>query len=213
MAKMKRPVGDLVSGKLGNLVFYRLNGMSYVRSAPVRKKNSWTPQQLLHRQRFARASYLWSELKKTNVATIWNLAAVNMTGYAWLMKANMPAFALDGSIIDPKMIKISTGKLHLPVDLEALRESSGSAVIKVNWKNDPNMKGKRLEDELMAVSAADGNYSAMTYTGLLRSTQNGSFTLPLKPANATHVYLFFASPDGLDYTESVCFELSTNDTN
>ena len=213
MAKMKRPVGDLVSGKLGNLVFYRLNGMSYVRSAPVRKKNSWTPQQLLHRQRFASAAYLWSQLKETNVASIWNLAAVNMTGYAWLMKANMPAFALDGSIIDPKMLKLSTGKLHLPMNMESSRESAGSAIIKVNWKNDPNMKGKRLEDELMAVSAADGHYSAMTPTGLLRSAQGGTFTLPVKPVSATHVYLFFASPDKLDYTDSVCFDLSTNDTN
>ncbi len=57
----------------------------------------------------------------------------------------------------------------------------------------------------MAVSAADGHYSALTSTSLLRSAQNGSFTLPEKPADAMHVYLFFASQDGLDYTESVCF--------
>ncbi len=210
MARMKRNIGDLVSGRIGNVVFYTRNGVNYVRAAPDRKKDSWSPQQLLHRQRFSKASYLWSQLKKTKVAPIWNLAAERMNGYAMFIKANMPAYALDGSIIDPKMIKISTGKLHLPMDLEASRDAGGSTVITVSWKNDPNMKGKRLMDELMAVSATDGHYSAMTPTGLLRSSLGGSFTLPVKPADATHVYLFFASEDGMDYTESVCFELGTN---
>jgi len=210
MARMKRNIGDLVSGRIGNVVFYTRNGVNYVRAAPDRKKDSWSPQQLLHRQRFGKASYLWSQLKKTKVAPIWNLAAERMNGYACFIKANMPAYALDGSIIDAKMLKISIGKLHLPMDLEATREAAGSDMIVVCWKNDPNLRGKRLEDELMAVSAADGHYSAMIPIGLLRSAQNGSFTLPAKPADATHVYLFFASQDGMDYTESVCFVLSTN---
>jgi len=207
---MKRNIGDLVSGRIGNVVFYTRNGVNYVRAAPDRKKNSWSSQQLLHRQRFSKASYLWSQLKKTKVAPIWNLAAERMNGYALFMKANMPAYALDGSIIDSMMIKISTGKLHLPIDLAANRETAGSTVIAVSWKNDPNLKGKRLDDELMAVSATDGHYSALTPTGLLRSAQSGSFNLPVKPVNATHVYLFFASQDGMDYTESVCFELGEN---
>jgi len=183
------------------------NGVNYVRAAPDRKKDSWSPQQLLHRQRFSKASYLWQQLKKSSVGPIWNLATEHANGYALFMKANMPAYALDGSIIDPKMIKISTGKLHLPMDLQASREYAGSSVITVSWNNDPNMKGKRLNDELMAVSATDGHYSALTSTGLLRSAQNGSFTLPVKPVDATHIYLFFASQDGMDYTESVCFEI------
>ncbi len=210
MARMKRNIGDLVSGRIGNVVFYTRNGVNYVRAAPDRKKDSWSPQQLLHRQRFSKASYLWSQLKKTKVAPIWNLAAERMNGYACFIKANMPAYALDGSIIDPKMLKISTGKLHLPMDLETAQEAAGSSVIVVSWKNDPNLKGKRLNDELMAVSATEGHYSAMTPTGLLRNSLGGTFTLPVKPADATHVYLFFASNDGLDYTESVCFELGTN---
>ena len=207
MAKMKRNIGDLVSGRIGNVVFYTRNGVNYVRAAPDRKKDSWSPQQLLHRQRFSKASYLWSQLKKTKVAPIWNLSDERMNGYACFIKANMPAYALDGSIIDPKMIKISMGKLHLPMDLEAVREAAVSDVITISWKNDPNLKGKRLDDELMAVSAADGHYSALTPTGLLRSAKNGTFTLPVKPVDATHMYLFFASQDGLDYTESVCFEI------
>ena len=207
MARMKRNIGDLVSGRIGNVVFYTRNGVNYVRAAPDRKKDSWSPQQLLHRQRFGKASYLWSQLKKTKVAPIWNLAAERMNGYACFIKANMPAFALNGSIIDHGMLKISTGKLHLPMELEVSRESTESSAITVSWKNDPNLKGKRLEDELMAVCSADGHYSSMTSTGLLRSSLGGFFIVPVWPSNAKYVYLFFASQDRLEYTASVCFEI------
>ena len=207
MARMKRNIGDLVSGRIANVVFYTRNGVNYVRAAPDRKKGSWSPQQMLHRQRFSKASYLWQQLKKSSVGPIWNLATEHANGYAWFMKANMPAYALDGSIIDPKMLKIATGKLHLPMELEASRETAGSAVITVNWVNDPNLRGKRLNDELKAVSANDGHYSELIATGLLRSSLGGSFTQPAKPVDATHVYLFFGSQDELDYTESVCMEI------
>ena len=114
MAKMKRPIGDMVSGKIGNVVFFRHNGESFVRNAPERKKNTWTPEQLLHRQRFSQASKLWRDVKSTQVQQIWNLGSQKMNGYALFMKANMPAFSLDGSLMDPQLIQLSTGKLHLP---------------------------------------------------------------------------------------------------
>ena len=73
--------------------------------------------------------------------------------------------------------------------------------------NDPNLKQVRIQDDLMMVSYANGIYSVLSPTGLERSAQSGTFTLPVKPVNATHVYLFFASQDKLEYTESVCFEI------
>ena len=42
MAKMKRPVGDLVSGKVGSVVFFTRKNQSFVRAAPQRKETQWT---------------------------------------------------------------------------------------------------------------------------------------------------------------------------
>ena len=47
----------------------------------------------------------------------------------------------------------------------------------------------------MAMSFADGKFSHVAATGILRSALNGSFTLPLHPANATNVFSFMASDD------------------
>ena len=207
MAKMKRNIGELVSGKVGNVVFYQLNGESYVRSAPVRKKDSWTPEQLMHRQRFGMVSNLWKQFKSAKLTPIWNLGAQKMNGYAYFMKANMPAFAMDGSLIDPQMLQLSTGQLHLPVQLKAERTATESSTIKVSWQNDLHLKGERLNDELMVVSFVNGAYSQLTATGLIRSAKNGLFELPTLPKSATHVYLFLASGDKKDYSESVGFKV------
>ena len=114
MAKMKRPIGDVVSGKIGNVVFVNMNGKSYVRAAPQRKKDSWSADQLLYRQRISRVSALWRALKSEQLSQIWNRAAEQMNGYAWFLKLNMPALEMDGTLIDAKRMKVADGKLAIP---------------------------------------------------------------------------------------------------
>jgi hypothetical protein len=203
MAKIKKNIGELVSGKIGNVVFFQLNGKSYMRAVPVRKENSWTEEQQLYRQRISKASGLWRALRSEQVSKIWNSAAQEMNGYAWFMKANMPALEMDGTLIDAKLLKVSDGKLPIPQNLKAERKPDDATTIMVSWQNDPHVKGKRLQDELMVVSYADGKFSSVTTTGLKRSDLQGSFKLPIKPANATHFYLFMASSE--EYSGSCAF--------
>ena len=207
MARMKRNIGELVSGKIGNVVFYQLNGKSYVRAAPIRKKDSWTEEQQLYRQRISKASGLWRAIRSEQISKIWNSAAEQMNGYAWFMKLNMPALEMDGTLIDAKLLKVSAGKLPVPQQLNVEKQPDNAAPIVVSWQNDPHIKGERLQDELMVVSYADGNFSQVTATGIVRGAKNGSFALPLHPITATHVYLFMASRDRQEYSESVCFEV------
>lgn len=207
MAKMKRNIGDMVSGKIGNVVFFQLYGKSYVRAAPKRKKNSWTEDQQLYRQRISKASKLWRALRSEQVSKIWNDAAQQMNGYAWFMKATLPALEMDGTLIDPKLLKVSDGKLPMPQQLRAERLSDRPNTIALSWQNDPHARGERLNDEVMVVSYKDGNFSRVTATDLARGAKEGSFELPVKPLNATHLYLFMASRDGEDYSGSICLDV------
>lgn len=207
MAKMKRPIGDMVSGKLGNVVFYRMNGKSYVRSAPKRKKDAWTQEQQMYRQRISRAGALWRALKSEEFSRIWNTASWMMNGYAWFLKANMPALEMDGTLIDARLLKVSDGKLPMVQKLSVERVEGDAQTIRVSWQNDPHTRGERLKDELMAISYTGEQFSPVTPTGLQRSHLQGSFTLPVKPVNATHVFLFMASGDREKYSESVGVEI------
>lgn len=209
MARMKRNPGEQVSGKLMNVVFYQRYGKSYVRAAPTKKQESYTEEQLLYRQRLSKASGLWRSLKSEQISRIWNLAAEGMNNYAWFMKANMPALAMDGTLIDAKLIKVSDGKLPLPRELKAERMPGDEYTIAVSWQNDPHTNAERLKDEWMAMSYAGGKFSAIIATGLKRSGQHGSFTLAAKPANASHVFFFITSANKEQFSESIGVEIGT----
>jgi hypothetical protein len=130
------------------------------------------------------------------------MAAQQMNGYAWFIKANMPAFEMDGTLIDARMIKVADGKLPIAQMLNAERSAENASLIKVNWQNDPHTRGERLKDEMMVVSFDGEHFSPITSTGLTRSLSGGSFTLPAKPEAAEYIYLFFSAEDKKSFSES-----------
>lgn len=207
MAKLNKDIGQNVSGKLGKAVFYKLRGNTYVRLAPVRDKDSWTPAQENHRQRFREVVSLWRKVKYPEVSLIWNQASEAMNGYASFVKANLPAFAMDGTLIDPQMLYLSAGKLPLPLHLQAKRTEAGSNTITVSWQNDPLLKGEKLNDELTVISRGSDKFSNVLGTRISRGAQEGTFELPAKPLQPTHIYLFFSSTDKKNFSQSVCFEI------
>jgi hypothetical protein len=196
---------------VGGIVLVQFNGSTYMRRAPQRPRNSWTPDQLLHRQRFSKVNQFCKQFKDSLIPQIWNDAAIRMSGYALFLKTNMRAFAPDGSLADPKKIVLSTGKLPLPEGLHAQRTAPEGTILQVSWLRDLHRGGNTLQEELMFISAADGRYSEITATGLLRMDRGGSFelpasALPLAPG-PLHIYLFFASKDRRNYSESICLEV------
>jgi len=207
MAKIRQGMESFLSGKIGDKVYVFRDGKTYVRSAPKRKKDSSTPAMLLNQKRFGAIMKFCGQFKDALIPQIWNPAAEMTSGFRMFQKANSPAFAKDGSLIDPKLLRLTTGKLILPNGFTAGRPEVGGSIIEVSWLEDPNLGGIPLQDELMVISVADGQYSDITVTGITRNELNGSFELPVKPLNATHIYLFFESKDQRNYSESVCFEI------
>ena len=208
MTLLKQGTGSALTGMVGPIVIAEWMGQTYLRSAPKRKvKNSWSPQQLAHRKRFKAVIAFCKPFRVLLIPQIWNGAANRMSGFALFLKTNMPAFAADGSLTDPKLIRLSTGKLPMVEELKAERSAPGSNTINVSWSKNGMPGGIRSKDELMVVSMGNGIYSEITGTGLIRYAFSGSFELPLEPDSATHIYLFFGSKDRRDYSESVCFAL------
>jgi len=207
MTKVTGGLESMLSGKFGNMVFVQRQGKTYMRSAPSRTKDSSTPAMLLNQKRFGEVMKFCGLFKSTVIPQIWNLAAVGTSGYRLFQKTNSPAFGPDGTLKDPKLLMFSKGKLALPQGLEAHRTAVESTTIEVSWQKDAHSGGLHLKDELLVISAADGLYSAITETGIVRGDLNGSFELPESAKAATHIYLFFNSQDHRNYTESVCFEI------
>ena len=221
MTIIRQGGGNKLTGMVGGIVIAERNGKQYYRRAPQREvKNSWTPAQLLHRQRFSKVNEFCNLFKHSLIPQIWNAATFSkvqnfgkvgitniMSGYALFLKTNMPAFAPDGSLEDAKKLQLSIGKLSFPPDLLAMRLASDHGSIEVNWTLEPHILGQRLSDELMVISAAHSLYSEITATGIKRGDLTGTFVLPPLPLPETHIYLLFASKDRRDYSPSRCFIL------
>ena len=207
MAKMKRPVGDLMSGKLGNVVFVHRNDKSYVRMAPIRKHNNWSEQQIMYRKRLSSVSQLWRNLKSDLSPYIWNNVTPEMNGYAFFIKTNIQAFSIDGSLIDPKLIMVSNGHLIKSRNMN-VSLASDPDFVDIQWQNDPNLKSARGFDQLVIQTYGEGIFSKPMVTSLPRKDLGGAVLIP-KPApftKATHIYVFFANEDQ-NFSQSDCFEI------
>ena len=222
MAQVTGGMGLKLAGKVGGLVYVQLNGGTYTRKLPHRKKEMWTPRMLLNLQRFRQVNNFCGQFKYSVIPQIWNVAALanfskvsnfgkvaakKMSGYAFFLKSNMAAFGPDGSLGDAKKLRFSTGNLVWPEGFEAHRPDPDANTIDVNWPKELHTGGIHLRDELMVITSVDGQYSDITTTGIERIALTGSFELPGQLAIATHVYLFFGARDRRDYSESVCFEV------
>lgn len=207
---MKRPIGDLVSGKIGNVVFVTIKDKSYVRSAPVRQHDNWTDLQKLYRLRLSKIAQLWRSLPPGLVKQTWNQVSQERNGYASFIKTNMSALQIDGTLTDPTRLTLTDGKL-MPVQLlKAARQAPSSNIITVSWQNDKNTPRERMNDAFMALTFTGGYFSALTDTGLKRADQSGTFPLPPAPPLAqgpVTLFLFLRSNDSRQVSKSGCFEM------
>lgn len=210
MAKFSGILASQLSGKLGKVVYYTMRGKNCVRSLPRKSEVKPSPEQVLNRQRFMKMTKFCRQFKFVVIPQIWNVAAKGMTGTNYFIKTNKVAFDLEGKITDPKLIKLSVGKLLLPSEIQVQRHEAGSSLIDVSWIENNYHGGIDYWDELLVISCGEGLYSMIKNTGIKRGELKGSFELPELKTVTTHVYLFFESLDKNKYTESICFELDAN---
>lgn len=207
MAKVLGGIASSLSGKAEGTVFVQFNGGVYTRRAPQYRKSSWTPNQAAARKRFAAINHFCRQFNDSVIPLIWKPSAIKMGGHAFFLKSNMSAFDQEGSLLDAKLLKLSTGKLTWPDDFNVKRKEGQPDTIEVSWAVDQVLGGIHLKDELIVISTGEGKYSDILETGITRGMLTGSFDLPKLEAETSHLYLFFGSRDRRNYSESRCMEI------
>ena len=205
MARVTTGTGKGFSGKVGGLVFSQQNDETYVRSAPQRKKNSWSPRQQLHRIRFKAVHDYCAKYRYTLIPQIWNLAAKDRHGFNLFLKANMPAFALDGQLAEQGKLHFSDGKLPLPLQFKAKRTDGDPSKIEVSWLNDANLPGVYIHDDLLMIAGYPDHFTSPLTTGLQRRDCHGVISLPIDHSEITGIWLSFAAPDKEAYSPDQYF--------
>ena len=209
MARIHGTIGGHLSGKLDGLVFVKVGDKTYVRTAPERRKDSWSPKQEQHRRRFQAFTRFYRMHRGNIVQPIWNLSATKQqTGYNLFMKANLPAFNADGSDFDPSLLHYSTGPLDLPQNLMLHRDELNPMMVHVSWNPECITRQERPDDELLIVRG--GSYRAIGPIETAAQRKAGSctfdFTDRLKEG-PWDLYLFFVSADRKKYSPDKHFSV------
>ncbi len=201
---MARIKGNKLIGKVGNVVYTEWNGIEVVKSLASRSKKSWSPRQELHRQRFAAINEYCGK-NAFVIQTIWDLAAENRHGYNLFLKANAPAFALDGELTMVEKLHFSEGKIPLPQQLTAKRSESDPSKVEAAWTEDENLPDYYSRDELMMVCAYPDRFTKPIATGVLRKNGSALIDLPEGAEMITGIWLFFRGYKGEAYSEDEWF--------
>ena len=188
---MARIKGGVLKGKIGGTVHSMWNGIEVVRSLPQRPKKAWTDRQLLHRQRFKAINEYCAKYKYTLIPLIWNLTAEYGHGYNAFLKANTPAFALDGQLTEVDKLHFSAGKLPLPQQFKAKRSAGDPSKVEVTWVNDENLSQVYSHDELMMITGNPDHFTTPIATGVIRKIGEALIDLPAENENISGIWLFF----------------------
>jgi hypothetical protein len=196
MAILKGGVDGPISGLVGTVVCYPMNGVTYMRAKiGKRSEGSWTDKQLIHRMRVSRVAAVWKSLRNNPIRPVWRAASKPWPGYSLFLKTNLVAFNADGSQVDLEYLHLSTGALPLPHQLNAAALEGNPEIWEVSWLNDSGKGLARAKDELQVMVVRDGKFSNPIITGARRSDMTATVQLPAGEGNVQGIYLSFVSAD------------------
>ncbi len=195
---------QVMQGRVGNVVFYRVKGRTYIRSVPLKYRDANTAMQRSHRLRLMVATRFYQRLQRTFLIDVWRLAAgeLAMNGFNLFMKMNLQVFNTR-TLFEPPRLKMSFGVLPRLNHPEAeVREGNR---IQLTWNYWESGEGAHVGDRLCVVALFEGRmYSPVVLQGFTARRQDYATVLDLGAAwrRRAHLYCFFASPDGGAYSPS-----------
>ena len=202
MAKTK----ELINGKVGNMIFYRVNGETRVRSVPTEYHDANTPEQQQVRLRLVAVVRFYQNLKDTWLREVWRVAAKGQaaSGYTLFLKRNISVFNAE-TIADPLRLRLAEGCLPGMNDLRE-KERDGSRIV-LAWQNSLDFASEDSADRLRVVALFEGRlFSPVWLSGVdaRRRDREASVDLGDFGKGGAHLYCFFESPDGGSFSPSVC---------
>jgi hypothetical protein len=184
-----------VTGKVGNLVISSWKGKPYVKSAPGERTAPPTKNELANRKKWAMA-HAW-------LKPITNFVREGFKGYtetvegfiaskSYLLKNAFEGEAPD-LIINPALVKVSSGELPLPQHIKATQNANKE--IEFTWDTGDMEFANRYDQVMLLAYDIEGGYAYIRLTGQLR--MNGSDTISVQRYfNRTlHLYIAFVSAD------------------
>lgn len=214
--KVEDPHKGLISGKIGNLIYYVMNGKQYIRRVAIPGKKRKSEISGIHPKhkgmmtRFAYIQSYYSFFKRSISEMIWKTAgqAEHSRAANLFHRINSHCFSGEGKLVDFATFRFSYGELQLPRNIAVEKDGE---IFRVTWEDEREGTLAAAEDRLcigvIYEERPGAPQLAEEVTGQ-RGEMKGTFRLNGTSEGTTHIYCFFAREDETAYSESFYFRLA-----
>lgn len=211
MAKVLK--NGLLSGRVGNLVYFVINGKQYVR-AWVKPSNPRTPLQKRHRAKMMTCGKFFGPLKSVILigyqGTTGDLEEYNeSTKYhlATALEETTPPDSEDYSFrVIPEKVKLSRGDIQKPEIFSCTRTGNE---LTLTWNSELGRVSNRLTDTIALVACIPGKSVFTDFHVGTRKEGTGTLILPKEFKVPALIWVFYwngqkgAEPDRRNVSDSV----------
>lgn len=198
MAVSKNILLQGVSGRVGDLIIYQLNGKTCVRMMPE-EEIKLSPKMLEHQERWAGVAAFYQAVKSLGLYGVWKRAAegVAHSGYNLFVRRHQMVFSAEAEVADMSRLAVTVGRLGVPDGMRvAAREGE---TVELAWEYGTGYPNAGAEDRLRVVMAEQGEGWRVEMPEIgdwRRKHCRATIRLPTEWAEAGHMYCFFESESG-----------------
>jgi len=214
MATLKNPLLSQISGKLGNLVIYQVNGKTVVRERPQWKTAyKATELQQLHQQKFKEADRILRPLKQMLDFGFGEFVHGNRKGIHLAMSHAMK-WAFDGENgsveIKPESLLVSSGAVATAANL--LVERTGGQKVLLQWESQGNFGASRDSDLswVIVYNPREGLVEEINGRAFRRTQTQELEVSPRINLSGSLVFMSFyrkLAKEAVRFSDSVCVQL------
>lgn len=205
----------LLSGRMGNLIYYVRNGKQCVRRVAIPgKKRKWEMEERSEKQkalsgRFAIVQTFYSEYCERVSPVIWRLAAKEngQMPHNLFNSLNCKCFSGSGMLVDFEKFLFTQGQLLLPWSMRI--EQNGRSY-RVTWEEERDWETAAPTDKLcvgVLYSRYPGAPRLLSQVTGRRGELCGEFSPDEILGKDAHIYCFFAREDETAFSESCYFRV------
>lgn len=214
--KAKHGSIGLISGRVGNMVYYVRNGKQCVRRVAIPgKKTKWETEGPSEKQkvvtgRFAIVQAFYSKYSELVSPDIWRAAGKKkkQTGANLFHSLNCKCFSGEGRLVDFENFLFTEGVLLLPRQMQVERDGEK---FRVTWEEEREWVSASPTDRLWVGVLYDSHPLSPCLALDVKGTRgdfSGEFTLDGSMGQAAHIYCFFGRMDGSAFSKSWYFHLA-----
>ncbi len=205
MARCKREILELFSGKIGDVVICQGKYGVYVRRLPQAPLLPATTAQRTQRRRFAACVLFYRSLKAAGLAEAWRTMSCQgkpepQNGF---IRRNLMRFTAGGEVADFDGLCLTEGGLDFPGGFRVAGRRG--ECLEAEWEPAEYPWRGAEEDRLRAVvMTGRGNYGLHPADtgGARRGDCRATIRFPPEGAEGGHLYLYFEAADGGDFSTS-----------